>query len=146
VEYLDGFSSTKPRIASQGLIEVSIDNQKPVQIKTDGKTTRELEEELARQLSGSYLSENPLYPGMVTNDTRNNKPFDGSEVQLLNLSGKSIGINITDPSLGVLAKFKFKDENHTVKVMEPRFMLGVLALAAFLAVGYTWVRRSKNTG
>ncbi|WP_026603817.1 hypothetical protein [Methylomonas sp. 11b] len=141
VEYLDGFSSKKALTASQGEIEIKIDDQKPIHIKTDGKTTRELEQEIAKQLSISQLAETPLYPGMVSNDTRNNKPFDGSEVQFLNLAAKSITIDITDPALGVLAKFKFKDENHSVKVVEPRFMLGALALTVLLAIVYF---RRKN--
>lgn len=144
VEYLDGFTSKKTLTASQGEIRIAIDEQKPVQIKTDGKTTRELEQEIAHALSASQLSDTPLYPGMVSNDTRNNKPFDGSEIQLLNLSAKSIAIDITDPTLGMLAKFKFKDENHSVKVVEPRFMLGVLATIVILAMGYYWRRNTKK--
>lgn len=143
VEYLDGFSSKKDLTASQGEIQIAIDDQKPIRIKTDGKTTRELEQEIANELAASHLSETPLYAGMVTKDTRNNKPFDGSEVQLLNLSAKSIAIDISDPALGVLAKFKYKDENHSVKVAEPRFMLGVLAAVCVGAIGYVW-RRNKN--
>lgn len=142
VEYLDGFSSKKSLTASQGEIEIKIDDQKPIQIKTDGKTTRELEQEIAKQLTIAQLSDTPLYPGMVSKDTRNNKPFDGSELQFLNLGAKSIAIDITDPALGVLAKFKFKDENHSVKVAEPRFMLGALALSVVLAI--LFFRRKKQ--
>jgi hypothetical protein len=144
VEYLDGFSSKRSQTASQGEIDIAIDGEKPIHIKTDGKTTRELEQEIARELSSSHLSETPLYPGMVSKDTRNNKPFDGSEVQFLNLAGKSVAIDIRDPSLGVLAKFKFKDENFSVKVIEPRFMLGILALVSILAVVYFRLRSPKN--
>ncbi|CAD6881019.1 hypothetical protein [Methylomonas albis] len=144
VEYLDGFSSKKALTASQGEIEIKIDDQKPIHIKTDGKTTRELEQEIAKQLSIAQLAETPLYPGMVSNDTRNNKPFDGSEVQFLNLAAKSIAIDINDPALGVLAKFKFKDENHSVKVVEPRFMLGALALTVILAIVYFRRKNAKK--
>ncbi len=144
VEYLDGFSSKKALTASQGEIQIVIDDQKPVQIKTDGKTTRELEQEIAKALISSQLSETPLYPGMVTKDTRNNKPFDGSEVQFLNLAAKSIAIDISDPALGVLMKFKYKDENRSVQVAEPRFMLGVLALIVIVTIGYFWRRNAKK--
>lgn len=144
VEYLEGFSSKKSQTASQGDIEIRIGDQKPIQIKTDGKTTRELEVEITRQLTSSHLSETPLFSGLVSTDTRNNKPFDGSEVQLLNLAAKSIFIDIRDPALGVLTKFKFKDENYSVKVIEPRFMLAILALTSILAVGYFRLRNSKK--
>ena len=63
---------------------------------------------------------------------------------MLNLAAKSIDIDVTDPHLGVLAKFKFKDENHSVKVAEPRFMLGVLAMISLLAVLYYWRLNAKN--
>lgn len=144
VEYLDNFSSKKSQTASQGDIQITIDDQAPIHIKTDGKTTRELEQEIASRLASSQLSQTPLYAGMIGKDKRNNKPFDGSEVQLLNLAAKSLAIEITDPALGVLTKFKFKDENHPVKVAEPRFMLGLLGGIVVLAVGYFW-RKNKKT-
>ena len=144
VEYLDGFTSKKSQTASQGDIEITIDDQKPVHIKTDGKNTRELEEEIARQLSFSQLSGIPLLPDMVSKDTRNNKPFDGSEVQLLNFAAKSIAIDISDPAVGVLIKFKFNDENHYDKVSEPKFVLAALAFAGILAAGYFWFKNGKK--
>lgn len=143
VEYLDDFSSKKSQTASQGTIDIIIDDRKPIHIKTDGKTTRELEREIAGQLSSSQLSETPLYAGIIGKDTRNNKPFDGSELQLSNLAAKSIAIDITDPALGVLTKFKFKDENPSVKVAEPRFMLGILGGISLLALAYFW-RKNKR--
>lgn len=135
IEYVEGISSIKPQTASQGDIEISIDNQTPINIKTDGKTTRELEEEIAKQLSASHLSETPLYPALST-DSRNFKAFDGSEVQLLNLAAHSLAIKVNDPSLGVLTKFKFKDENYSVKVIEPRFMFLAVVMIGILAAGY----------
>jgi hypothetical protein len=144
VEYLEGFTSKKSQLASQGDIEITIDEQKPVLIKTDGKTTHELEVEIARQLTSSQLSETPLFPSIVGGDTRNNKPFDGSEVQLLNLAAKSITINNTDPNLGVLTKFKFKDENSSVKVVAPMSMLWLVILGGILAGGYFWFSKTKK--
>ncbi|MDD4913571.1 MAG: hypothetical protein PHW13_00865 [Methylococcales bacterium] len=146
VEYLEGFTSKKAQSASQGEIDITVGDQKPVRIKTDGKTSRQLEEEIARSLSGSHLSDKPLYEGMVSTDTRNNKPFDGGEVQLPNVSATSITIGITDPALGVLTKFRFKDENHSVKVIEPRFMLGILGAGSLLAVVAIWYRNRKKQG
>lgn len=144
VEYLDNFSAKKSQTASQGDITITIDDQKPIQIKTNGKTTRELEQEIAQQLSASRLSQTPLIPGLVDKDKRNNKPFDGNEVQLLNLAAKSVAIDITDPALGILTKFKFKAENSSVKVAEPRFMLAALGLISLLAVGYVWRKNAKK--
>lgn len=146
VEYLDKFSAQKPNTASQGEIEITFDDLAPIKVKTDGKTTRQLEEEIAQQLTTAHLSELPLYPGLVTNDTRNNKPFDGSEVQLLNIPAKSLTINITDPALGVLTKFKFRDDNYSVKVFEPRFILLLVAVLGVAAGGYFWWTKSKKTG
>ena len=145
VEYLDGFSSKKSTQASQGEIEITIEGQKPVQVKTDGKTTRQIEAELAKHLAGARLSDFALYPNLSSSDTRNNKPFDNSEVQLLNLAAKSITINVTDPAVGVLTKFKFRDENHSVKVVEPRFMLAVLAGLTAALLGYYWLRNRRRS-
>ena len=145
VEYLEGFTSKKSLVASGGDIEITIDDHKPLIIKTDGKTTRQLEEEIARQLPGAHFSDKPLYDGMVSNDTRNNKPFDGGEVQVPHLAAKSISIFINDPALGVLTKFKFKDENYTVKFIEPRVMIGVLGGGSLLAVVLIWLRNRKNS-
>jgi len=144
VEYLDNFSVKKSQTASQGEITVTIDDQKPIEIKTDGKTTRELEQEIVRQLSGSQLSETPLVAGVIDKDKRNNKPFDGSEVQLLNLAGKSVAIDITDPALGILTKFKFRDEAASFKVAESRIMIVALGLISFLVVGYFWRKNAKK--
>jgi hypothetical protein len=145
VEYLDKFSAHKSQTASQGQINVQLDQQPPVQIKTDGKTTVELEKELAQALMQASLGNSALVPHIVNKDTRNNKPFDGSEVQLLNLAAKRVSIEVTDPSLGVLMKFKFKDDNSTVKVAEPRFMMGVFGVLIALVLGYFVVRSRKKT-
>lgn len=145
VEYIEGYTPKKLQLASQGDIEVTIDEQAPIIIKTDGKTTRELEVEIAHQLTSSQLSEKlPLIPSLLGGDTRNNKPFDGSEVQLLNFAAKSITINVTDPNLGVITKFKFKDENSTVKVVAPMSMLWIALLGGILAGGYFWYNKTKK--
>ena len=133
VEYLDNFSSLKDQAATGGEIEIVIDQQAPVLVKTNGKTTKDLEQDLAKQLAGASISRSSLLPHIINKDTRNNKPFDGSEVQLTNLAAKSVRIEIRDPSLGVLAKFKFPDENHSVKVSEPLTM--AYGLGALLAAG-----------
>ena len=145
VEYLDGFKSRHAaEVTSKGEIEITIDAQKPILVKSDGKTTQEIEAEISRRISQSHLSTTPLYPGLITKDTRNNKPFDGSEVQLANLAAKSIAIDIRDPELGVLTKFKFKDQNRSVKIMEPKFMLAALGLGSLGMLGFIWYRNKKS--
>lgn len=146
VDYLDGFTARKALTASQGDIEIRIDEQDPIRIKTDGKTTGELEAEIARQLMQAQLAEASLVPHIINKDKRNNKPFDGSEVQLANLAAESLRIEVNDPSLGVLVKFKFKDENHSVKVAEPRFMMAALAGLSIIAVLFFWYRNKKQPG
>lgn len=146
VDYLDGFTAKKALTASQGSIQIGFDEQPPVQIKTDGKTTGELETEIARQLMQARMGQTSLVPHIINKDKRNNKPFDGSEVQLANLAAKSIRVEVSDPSLGVLVKFKFKDENHSVKVAEPRFMMAGLAGLSISALAFFWYRNRKSRG
>ena len=145
VDYLDGFTSRKAQTASQGTIEIQIDTQKPVLIKTDGKTTRQIETEIVRELVSAVLSDNTLLPHVIGKDKRNNKPFDGSEVQLLHLAAKSIRIDISDPALGVLMKFKFKDDTSTATVKKPNFMATLLGLLGLAAVGYFLLQKKKKT-
>jgi hypothetical protein len=144
VEYIEGFSHVKGQTASQGTIELRIDDQKPIQLVTDGKTTQALESELQQHLTGALLSPTPLYPSMVSTDTRNNKPFDGSEVQLNHLAAHRISLDINDPSLGVLAKFKYQDDNRSNSVIEPRFMLGALLVVSVGLVVLFWLRGRKK--
>lgn len=134
VEFLDNFSAKKAQHAEHGTIEIAIDDRAPVVVKTDGKTTKELEQDIARQLNGAKTSDSSLIPHIINKDKRNNKPFDGSEIQLSHLDAKTIRITVDDPSLGVLTKFKYPDENSGVQVSEPRSMLMLLA-ALMLAVG-----------
>lgn len=143
VEYLDKFSGQKPTTASQGEIEIRLDEQSPIRIKTDGKTTAEIEAEIAKQLNVAKLSGSSLVTSQANKDTRNIKPFDGSEIQLLNLAAKSVAIDINDPSLGVLVKFKFKDEGSAI-AEESNPMLVILVLASLLIAGYFWRKTQKG--
>ncbi len=110
VEYLDKFSGTKPKIADAGEIEIRLDEQTPIRVKTDGKTPREIEMEITRQLGGSKLNDSTLVASQIHKDTRNIKPFDGSEVLLSALAARSISIDVQSSSVGVLVKFKFKGD------------------------------------
>lgn len=143
VDYLDNFSSKKAQHAEHGNIQVVVDDHAPIDIKTDGKTTRELEQALARQLSGAKTSETPLIPHIINKDKRNNKAFDGSEVQLSRLDAKVIRISVDDPSLGVLTKFKYPDENSGVSMAEPRYMLFVATLLLFVGIFFVYRNRLK---
>lgn len=145
VEYIEGFSTKVASTASVGEIEINIDGQKPVIIKTDGKTTQALEEEIAKQLSQvAHVSKSALVPSFLSNYDKNIKPFDGSEVQLNNLAAKSISIDIRDPELGVLTKFKYKDENTEVKVIDPLTMLPLLVVISLLTGGFYMYRNLKR--
>lgn len=143
VDYLDNFSSKKTQHASQGSIEIAIDGKSPLLLKTDGKTTRELEQEITHQLSGAKIGETSLIPHIINKDTRNNKVFDGSEIDLQQLHAKSISITVNDPSLGVLTKFKYPDENQSLQLSEPRFLAKYLA-AFVIAIGAYFVYGSRR--
>lgn len=117
VENIADFSPNQTKSASGGFIEVSIDGGEPTVIKTDGKTNNQIEQELASALAGNgAFSSTPIFPNIKDETTRNYKPFDGGEVQLLNLNANSISIDINDPSLGVLTKFSFPDTNKPVDI------------------------------
>ena len=147
IDYIEGFTMAKPKKTDkhQGSIEISIDDDKPVIIKTNGKTTEQLEKEIASALGSAVLSTKPLYPSLKDRDNRNNKPFDGSEVHMTHLPAKSITIDINDPSLGVLTKFKYSDTNQTTEMFDDP--VSIIALLGFLAigfVGFTWYQGRKQ--
>jgi len=144
VEYIEGFTTKKSSTASEGEIVITVDDQQPIIIKTDGKTTRALEEEIAKQLASSQLSQTALVSSFVSFYDKNNKPFDGSEVQLSTFAANSIAIDITDPNLGILTKFKFKDENSTVRVNDPLFLFPILLLTTMLIGCYIWFRKTNK--
>ncbi len=143
VEYLDKFSAQKSRTASGGEIEIGIGDQNPIRVKTDGKTTRELEIEIAKQLSASTLSGTTLVTSQIGKDTRNIKPFDGSEIQLLKLPTKTVSVDIRDPSLGVLVKFKFAGGEQFADT-ESRSMLVIAVLIGLMVAGYFWRRKIQS--
>ncbi len=118
VEYVDGFSSGIKHKAAGGLIKVIIDKNPAIEIKTNDKTTTQLENELAQALgSNAHFSSTPLYPNFVELRSKNYKVFDGGEIQLPLLNATSISIDINDPGLGVLTKFKFPDVNKPTDVV-----------------------------
>ncbi len=103
-------SATKKSFRAEGGgVEISIDGEKSVKIDTRNKTLPEIEKVIATKLSGTF-STSALYPARTEKrDRKNIKPFDGGEVHLGRISAKKITINVNDPSLGVITKFKFQD-------------------------------------
>lgn len=144
VEYLDGFTSSAKLKAAGGLITVTIDNNSAIEIKTDGKSTSQIEAELVQALgSSANFSSTPIYPNFVERKSRNYKPFDGGEVQLLNLKAKSITIDINDSGLGVLTKFSFPDVNKPTDVAgKMPYIVGFL-IAGILGA-YLYTSKIKN--
>ena len=133
VEYVDGFSTGIKHEAAGGLVTVTIDNNSPIEIKTNGKSAKQIEKELAQALgSNAHFSSNSIYPNFTERKSRNYKPFDGGEVQLLNLSAKLITVDIDDPGLGALVKFDFPDINKPTDVAgNINYIVGLLLACVF---------------
>ena len=144
VEYLDNFSSNVVPQTAGGEITVTIDNNSPIIIQTEGKTTKQLETELDKALgSKAQFSSLPIFPNIVELKSRNYKPFDGGEIQLFSLNAKSITIDINDSGLGILTKFRFP----TITETEDSFENSVMKLVGLLFVvslGYVFYARKKN--
>jgi len=133
VEYMEGLSVGKPLKTNGGYVRVTIDNGQPIEVKTDNKTTEEIEAELAKALGAiaSYSSK-PIYPSYTEPASRNYKPFDGGEVQLLGLDAKSITIDVNDSGLGLLAKFDFPDIHKPADVAgKAPYLVGFLLVCLF---------------
>ncbi len=100
---------TKNFRATGGSIEVTMGN-KTALIDTTGKALPAIEQALARKLGGSFSS-SPIYPNSADGDERNVKEFDQGEIQFSRLREKLFTIDLKDPSIAVITKYKFKDEN-----------------------------------
>ncbi len=146
VENIAEFNPGKPKNASGGTITVRISNKEPVSVKTDGKSLDQIEKDLARALGGiAKFSATPIFPNIKDETTRNYKPFDGGEVQLIGLSADSISIDINDPSLGTLTKFQFPDTNKPTEIAS--YIPYIVYTGAGIAVLYfffTWYMQSKK--
>lgn len=140
VEYIDNFASDISLKPAGGFVTVTIDNNTPIKISTDGKTTKQLETELAQAIgSKASFSLLPIYPNFTELKSRNYKAFDGGEVQLANLSAKSISIDINDSGLGVLTKFSFPDIHSADS--DPDNMLYIFLLLIAAVLGYIFYAR-----
>ena len=106
-------STAKKTIRAEGGgIEISIGKEKTVKIDTRNKTLPEIERVIAAKLRGTF-STTALYPARTEKrDRKNIKPFDGGEVHLGRISVKTITFDVNDPSLGVITKFKFQNNEN----------------------------------
>jgi hypothetical protein len=145
VAYIEGFAPPKQTFATGGSVTVNIDNGKSVEIQTKNKSTATIEQELANAISLATYSTSSIIPHSKGGGSRNAKPFDGAEIQLLNLAANSFSIDVKDPSLGVLTKFKFKDATKPADVAGPFKMILIIAVfGAFAYFAYTWYRDAKR--
>jgi hypothetical protein len=142
VEYIAGFSTAVKQETAGGFVTVTIDNDAPIKITTDGKTTKEIEKELAAALGeGARYSSMPIYPNFIQIRSKNYKPFDGGEVQIPALNARSISIDVNDSGLGVLTKFEFTNVKQPVHIVSKiPYIIAVLFVGAF---GYIYLKKKK---
>ncbi len=146
VEYVDGFSSGIEQKTAGGFIKVTFDNNAPIEIKTDGKSAREIEKELAKAIgANAQFSTTPLYPNFVELRSKNYKSFDGGEVQLSGLNSKSITIDVNDSGLGVLTKFNFPDEDKPADIVGNVQYIAGFFIACVLGCLF-YMSKKKNVG
>ncbi len=143
VEYIAGFSTAVKQETAGGFIAVSIDDKAPIKIVTDGKTTKEIEQELADALGqGANYSLTPIYPNFIQIRSKNYKPFDGGEVQIPALNAKSITIDVQDAGLGVLTKFEFTGVKQPVHIVSKiPYIIAVLFVGVF---AYIYLKQKKT--
>ncbi len=95
--------------ATGGGIDIAIGNKKPVTIKTANRTTEQIEQDLARGVGGKFSSSSLFPVKTEKRDRKNIRPFDGGEVHLRSSSAKSFTIDVKDPSIGLITKYKFRE-------------------------------------
>lgn len=145
VAYLEAFAPPKLNFATGGTINIKIGNGKAIEVQTKNKSTATLEQELANVISQATYSTSSIIPHSRGGGTRNAKPFDGGEIQLLNLAADAFTIDVKDPSLGVLVKFKFRDTTKPADIAGPfKMILTLVILAAFGYFIFTWFRDAKK--
>lgn len=143
VEYIRDFASDIKLEPAGGTVSIIIDNDAPIIITTKGKTTQQLETEIAQSLgSKAKFSSTSIYPNFTENRSKNYKAFDGGEVQLLGLNAKSISIDINDSGLGVITKFRFPYIAKVEKTSDNLFFIIGFLIAAGL--GYFVYSRKKQ--
>ncbi len=142
VEYIAGFSTAVKQETAGGFVSVTIDNESPLIIKTDGKTAKEIEQELADALGAkASFSSSPIYPNFVQIRSKNYKSFDGGEVQIPSLNARLITIDVNDSGLGVLTKFVFTSVKQPVQIASKvPYIIGLLVAGIF---GYLYLQKKK---
>jgi len=145
VEYVAGFSSDIKQQSAGGGIRVTIDQNPPIEIDTHRRSSEKIEKALALALgSKAIYSSHPIFPNFVQLRSKNYKDFDGGEVQLPALNAKSIIIEINDPGLGVLTKFKFPDTNEPANIVgKVPFIIAFVILAIFAYLFYASKKKSS---
>ncbi len=143
VEYIAGFSTAVKQETAGGYVSISIDNNAPIKIITDSKTTKEIEKELVNALGSiASYSSTPIYPNFVQIRSKNYKTFDGGEIQIPFLGARSITIDVNDSGLGVLTKFVFTSVKQPVNVMNKvPYIIGLLLAGGF---GYLFWKQKKS--
>jgi len=143
VEYVRNFTSDIKYEAAGGTVTITIDNNTPLVVQTKGKSTLQLETEIAQALgSKASFSLLPIYPNFTENRSKNYKAFDGGEVQLIGLNAKSITIDINDSGLGVLTKFRFPN---TAKAKnDSNNMFPIIGFLIAAGLGYFFYSRKKS--
>ena len=103
-------AGAKDTSSAGGLVSITVDNGAPIEITTEGKSSQEIEKELALALGGNaYFSSLPVHSKAFGLKSSNDKTFDGGEVKLLRLNANSITVDMNDQRLGVLTKFSFPE-------------------------------------
>ncbi len=133
VEYIAGFSTGVKQKTAGGFVTVTIDNNLPIKIKTDGKSIKQIETELADAIgTNAHFSSTPVYPNFVQLRSKNYKSFDGGEVQLPALNARSIIVDVNDSGLGVLTKFHFTGVKQSADVVNNiPYIIGFLFAGIF---------------
>ncbi len=144
VEYIRDFSSDIKLETAGGTVTISIGTDAPIVVQTKGKSTQQLEVEIAKALgSKGTFSSSPLYPNFTENRSKNYKAFDGGEVQLLGLNAKSITIDINDSGLGVITKFRFPNTLKT-ETSSDNNILPIFGFLIVAGLGYFFYSRKKT--
>ncbi len=134
--------------STNGAIEITLGDGKTVRVETEGKESKQIEQELASKINGATASGSSITPHTKDGDARNLKPFDGGEIDLLNLDTNTITISVTDPKLGVLYKFAYLDDNGAgtdFMIMLPgALLLGGLGSLIFITLNNRKKNKAKN--
>ncbi|NOQ63455.1 MAG: hypothetical protein GQ582_02955 [Methyloprofundus sp.] len=144
VEYIRGFSTGIKQEAAGGFIGVTIDSNTPIKIMTKGKTSEQIEKELAAAIGAkAHFSSSPIFPNFEQIRSKNYKSFDGGEVQISDLKARRIMIDVNDSGLGVLTKFDFTNVEKPVDMASNLPYIIALLLASIFGYLFFTARKKK---